>query len=156
MPLLLDTNVYLYAMRSDEGASFFERRFVPLVFQTHLSSIVVEQLYAGALDSPAIRLVERYVGALERAGRLINPAFEDWKEAGAADFFHGKHFGAILGALALFIGTGAGLGPWVGGYIYDLSGSYRVSFLIAIGLAVLSIVLIWLAGPRKHRQQGHG
>ena len=69
-------------MRSDEGASFFERRFLPLVFQTHLSSVVVEELYAGALDGRAIRLVERYVGALERAGRLVNPTFEDWKEAG--------------------------------------------------------------------------
>ncbi len=69
-------------MRSKEAASLFERRFLPLVFQTHLSSIVVEELYAGALDGPAIRLVERYVGALERAGRLVNPTFQEWKEAG--------------------------------------------------------------------------
>jgi predicted nucleic acid-binding protein len=27
-------------------------------------------------------LVERYVGALERAGRLVAPSFQDWKEAG--------------------------------------------------------------------------
>jgi hypothetical protein len=26
--------------------------------------------------------VERYVGALERAGRVIAPSFQDWKEAG--------------------------------------------------------------------------
>ncbi len=45
MPILLDTNLYLFAMRSDDGAAFFERRFLPLVFQTHLSSIVVEKLY---------------------------------------------------------------------------------------------------------------
>jgi len=69
-------------MRSDEGADFFERRFVPLVFQTYLSSIVVEELHAGALDAAAIRLVEGHVGALEKAGRLINPTFQDWKEAG--------------------------------------------------------------------------
>ena len=82
MPILLDTNVYLFAMRSDEGAAFFGRRFLPLVFQTHLSSVVVEELYAGALDARAIGLVESYVGALERAGRVIAPAFQDWKEAG--------------------------------------------------------------------------
>lgn len=69
-------------MRSDEGAAFFERRFLPLVFQTHLSSIVVEELYAGALDPKAIALIESYVGALERAGRIIAPNFQDWKEAG--------------------------------------------------------------------------
>lgn len=82
MPILLDTNVYLFALKSDKGASFFERYFLPLVFQTYLSSVVVEELYAGALDKGAIRLVDRQVGALERAGRLVTPTFEDWKEAG--------------------------------------------------------------------------
>jgi predicted nucleic acid-binding protein len=82
LPVLLDTNVYLFAIKSDEGAAFFESRFVPLVFQTYLSGIVTEELYAGALDQGAVRLVERYVGALERAGRDISPTFQDWKEAG--------------------------------------------------------------------------
>ena len=82
MAILLDTNVYLFAMKSDEGADLFERRFLPLTFQTALSSIVVEELYAGALDARGIRLVERHVGALERAGRVVTPTFQDWKEAG--------------------------------------------------------------------------
>jgi len=82
LPILLDTNIYLFAMRSDDGAVLFERRFLPLVFQTYLASIVVEELYAGALDVGGERLVERYVGALERAGRVIAPTFQDWKEAG--------------------------------------------------------------------------
>ena len=49
----------------------------------------------------------------------------------AADLFHGKSFGAIIGALSLFIGADAGIGPWLGGLIYDwaaiakLSGSLR-------------------------------
>ena len=82
MPILLDTNVYLFAMRSEDGAAFFERRFLPLVFQTYLAGVVVEELYAGALDSQGVRLVERYVGSLERASRVIAPNFQDWKEAG--------------------------------------------------------------------------
>jgi predicted nucleic acid-binding protein len=82
LPVLLDTNVYLFATKSDEGASFFTRHFLPSVFRTYLSSIVVEELYAGAVDAGAVRLVERYVGALERAGRVVNPTFQDWKEAG--------------------------------------------------------------------------
>jgi predicted nucleic acid-binding protein len=69
-------------MKSERGAAFFERRFLPLVFQTYLSSIVVEELYAGALDAQAIRLVESYVGALERVRRVVAPTFQDWKEAG--------------------------------------------------------------------------
>lgn len=69
-------------MKSAEGANLFERHFLPLIFQTHLASIVVEELYAGALDVGAIRLIERHVGALERAGRVVTPTFQDWKEAG--------------------------------------------------------------------------
>ena len=82
VPILLDTNAYLFAMRSDHGAAAFERRFLPLVFQTYLAGVVVEELYAGALDSQGVRLVERYVGSLERANRIIAPNFHDWKEAG--------------------------------------------------------------------------
>ena len=68
MPILLDTNVYLFAIKSDQGSVFFERRFLPLVFQTYLSSVVVEELYAGALDAGAVRLVERYVGGSGESG----------------------------------------------------------------------------------------
>jgi len=82
VPILLDTGVYLVALRSAGGATQFERLFRPAIFRTYLSSVVVEELYAGALDSGAIRLVERHVGALERTGRIIAPTFEDWKEAG--------------------------------------------------------------------------
>ena len=78
---MLDTNVYLDAMKSVAGASRFERQFLPLVFHTYLSSVVVEELY-GALDDRAVRLVEREVGALKRVGRLVTPLFEDWEKAG--------------------------------------------------------------------------
>jgi len=69
-------------MRSEAGAVVFEERFVPLVFQTHLSGVVVEELYAGALDVKGTRLIDAYVGSLERAGRILAPTFQDWKEAG--------------------------------------------------------------------------
>jgi len=82
MPVLLDTNVYLLAMRSEAGQACFHRRFAPQIFRTYLSAVVVEELYAGALDASGVRLVEEYVGALERAERVIAPAFSDWKEAG--------------------------------------------------------------------------
>jgi len=82
VPILLDTNVYLHAIKSLDGAAFFERHFLPAVFRTYLSSVVAQELYAGALDAAGVRLVERYVGALERAGRVVTPTFQDWKEAG--------------------------------------------------------------------------
>jgi predicted nucleic acid-binding protein len=79
---ILDTNIYLYAINSEAGEEFFTRRFFPLIFRTYLASVVIEELYAGAIDTQAIRLVERYVRALERTSRIVSPTFQDWKDAG--------------------------------------------------------------------------
>lgn len=69
----------------------------------------------------------------------------------AADLFHGKSFGAIIGAISLFIGAGAGLGPWLGGVLHDWSGNYRDAFWVAQATAFASVVFIWLAGAREKR-----
>jgi MFS family permease len=67
----------------------------------------------------------------------------------AADLFHGKSFGAIIGAIALFIGAGAGIGPWLGGAIYDWTGNYFWAFCVAQALAFFSVVFIWMASSRN-------
>jgi MFS family permease len=67
----------------------------------------------------------------------------------AADLFHGKAFGAIIGALALFIGAGAGIGPWLGGVIYDWTGDYYWAFCVAQVMTLASVVFIWMAGARR-------
>ena len=73
----------------------------------------------------------------------------------AADLFHGKSFGAIIGAVSLFIGAGAGLGPWLGGVLHDWTGSYREAFWVAQAAAFASVIFIWMAGARDyaHREQ---
>ena len=67
----------------------------------------------------------------------------------AADIFHGPHFGSIIGAAALFIGAGSGVGPWLAGYLHDLSGDYASACWTAIALGLLSLACIWAAAPRK-------
>lgn len=67
----------------------------------------------------------------------------------AADLFHGNSFGAIIGAIALFIGAGAGIGPWLGGVIHDLTGDYLWAFWVAQALTFVSVVCIWLAASRR-------
>jgi len=69
----------------------------------------------------------------------------------AAGLFHGSHFGAINGALAFFTGAGSGIGPWLGGYLFDLFGNYYAAFWTVNILAVISVILIWIAGPRQVR-----
>lgn len=74
----------------------------------------------------------------------------------AADLFHGAHFGAINGVLVFFIGAGSGIGPWLGGYLFDLSGNYNIAFWLANLMTAISIFLIWIAGPRQVRRAGRG
>ncbi len=67
------------------------------------------------------------------------------------ELFQGKQYGAIVGVLSMAASLGAGLGPWVTGALYDRTGSYTLSFWLAIALSLFSIVCIWLAAPRKVR-----
>ncbi len=63
----------------------------------------------------------------------------------AADIFSGKGFGSIFGFAAISVGTGGALGSWLGGALYDLTGSYRMSFVYALTVLALSVLSIWLA-----------
>ena len=67
----------------------------------------------------------------------------------AADLFHGPNFGAIYGVMSVFVAASTGMGPWLSGYLFDLFGSYAGAFCMAILMTFLSIVLFWVAGPRK-------
>lgn len=69
--------------------------------------------------------------------------------AGAADIFHGRHFGAISGLLLTGFGIGGVIGPWLGGYIYDSSGSYVSAFVCSMVCFAVSGITFWIAAPRK-------
>jgi MFS family permease len=67
----------------------------------------------------------------------------------AAQLFPGRRFGVIYGILSVGNGIGGGIAPWFGGVVHDLTGSYRVAFLIAVGFCALGAVCFWLARPRR-------
>jgi sugar phosphate permease len=69
--------------------------------------------------------------------------------AGAADVFYGKNFGTVVGLILFGQGIGAAIGPWLGGYIYDIMGSYTVAFVICIIALVLAYASFWAAAPRN-------
>ena len=69
--------------------------------------------------------------------------------AAAADIFHGRHFGAIAGILLTGMGLGGVIGPWLGGFIHDTTGSYTSAFILCMGCFVLACICFWLAAPRK-------
>jgi len=67
--------------------------------------------------------------------------------ASAADLFQGKHFGSILGWIALGGYLGAALGSWLSGYLFDLTHGYRLNFFVAALVMFFSAALIWKARP---------
>lgn len=68
-----------------------------------------------------------------------------------AELFEGRHHGAILGAILVAAIAGGAVGAWLTGALYDVTGSYRLAFWIAIAVSLFSAIAIWLAAPRKVR-----
>jgi MFS family permease len=68
-----------------------------------------------------------------------------------AEIFQGPHYGKVFGTLSLASSTGAALGPWVAGALYDRTGNYVAAFSVAIAASVISAAAMWLASPRKVR-----
>ena len=70
-----------------------------------------------------------------------------------AEYFGLKAFGAIQGLMLTVTTLGAFAGPVLAGFLYDVSGSYRLAFvLLSIG-PVLAIPLILTAKPSPSPEQ---
>src|SRR5947208_2839811 len=67
----------------------------------------------------------------------------------ASQLFPGRRFGVIYGILSVGNGIGGGVAPWFGGFVYDLTGSYRIAFLIAVGFCALGSACFWVARPPR-------
>jgi len=63
--------------------------------------------------------------------------------AKTADLFPGRHLGAILGVITIGAGIGSAAGSWAAGFIFDVSGSYRIAFLLAIASYLGGCVAFW-------------
>ena len=67
-----------------------------------------------------------------------------------SDCFGLQHFGSIFGMIFTAFGFFSGLiGPWLGGWILELSGgNYIPVFYYLGGLLMVSTVLIWVVSPK--------
>jgi MFS family permease len=66
----------------------------------------------------------------------------------ASQLFPGRRFGVIYGILSVGNGIGGGIAPWFGGFVHDLTGSYRIAFLVAVGFCVIGSICFALARRR--------
>jgi MFS family permease len=67
------------------------------------------------------------------------------------EIFQGKNYGSIFGTVMLAAIIGGAAGPWVTGFLHDLSGNYNLAFAIGIVVSGLSALAIWMASPGKIR-----
>jgi MFS family permease len=63
--------------------------------------------------------------------------------AKTADLFPGPQLGTILGVITIGSGLGAALGSWGAGWIFDVTGSYRVAFSLSIAAYLCGVVAFW-------------
>lgn len=72
--------------------------------------------------------------------------------AKTADLFPGPRLGTILGVITIGSGLGAAIGSWAAGFIFDVSGSYRVAFIGSIiAYALGSLAFYMLRRPPRPR-----
>lgn len=81
MKVLLDTNVYIGALRSQEARQQFRTSFFPLLPSTLLSAVVAYELSVSASDVRTRDLLAAFIDPMERAGRVVTPLFADWQAA---------------------------------------------------------------------------
>lgn len=68
--------------------------------------------------------------------------------AAVADCFHGRNYGAIQGTMILSNALGGALGPWLGGFLHDVTGSYHLLLILVQILVAMAGVLMWIIKPR--------
>jgi predicted MFS family arabinose efflux permease len=61
-------------------------------------------------------------------------------------YFGMRSFGTLFGFVAAALLAGVGLGPWVAGKIYDVTGSYDTFLLAVIPIAIVSALLLGTLG----------
>ena len=99
----------------------------------------------GVNDTSQVWLLYTFAVLFGYGGGLATPV----TYAASADIFHGRHFGMVGGLLLGGMGVGSVLGPWLGGYLFDISGSYKFSFVFSMISLVFSSLFLWFSAPRK-------
>src|SRR3990167_8497268 len=79
---IFDTNIYIRCMLDRSFALQHTDQYSRHLPSTFFSSVVAQELIVGCTDDLAVRRVENFLQPFECVMRIVNPTYEDWKEAG--------------------------------------------------------------------------
>lgn len=120
-------------------ADRFRRDLVFVVGSLGLMASIILLMLTGGGESGLWRLYG-YSILFGFCNGLVGPVLS----AIPADIFQGRNFGGINGLLMLGFGVGGALGPWLGGFLFDISGTYTLVFYMALFSFLLASLLVWL------------
>ena len=81
--VIYDTSIYIEVLRSKVFADAFRSRYEADIPVTFFSSVVIQELLAGATDSLRRAAVEGFYRPFERNHRIVTPTHSVWREAGS-------------------------------------------------------------------------
>jgi predicted nucleic acid-binding protein len=79
---LIDTDLYIDLIQSGTKHAFIRGLYDRETPGIYFSSVVVQELLAGARSSAGQRRVEILFRPFERVGRVVTPSHNHWKDAG--------------------------------------------------------------------------
>ena len=109
-----------------------------------VASVAVLTIAGAVLSQSVAYLYAIMLGAGYSVTAAITPLM-------ASDRFSGRHYGTIVGFGLLSASIGSALGPWLGGFLFDVTGSYGVPFTIAASCGVLAAGAGWTARTLRVR-----
>jgi MFS family permease len=150
---MLATSVFaLFGIASIVGqiASFISDRIGREKTITLAAALAIGALFAliSVTDTSRLWLLYFYAACSGFATGMFSPTIF----VGTADIFHGKNIGAISAMILMGTGVGGAIGPWLGGYIYDVTGSYHDAFIISIIAFAVACICVWIAAPRNAKK----
>lgn len=79
---LIDTDLYIDLIRSGGSLPVLRELYETQAPRIYFSSVVAQELLAGARSPAGRQHVETLLGPFEKAGRILTPSHKQWKEAG--------------------------------------------------------------------------
>ena len=118
---------------------------------TLVTALGVATMIAMTIDAPLwlVYLTVALYGIGHSAG---NPTYG----AVIGDIFSGRKIGLIFGFLEISFGFGSAFGSWIGGYLFDTTGSYAWAFGLCLVCFLISGLAIRTCVRWQERQVGAG